>query len=93
VRHKTTGTYLALKMLRKSEIVKMQQTVHVCAERSILAELNHSYIIRMYVPFPFPKQMRRVWSCRQLTLGVETPRENAKRHLGGPASARHSVVA
>ena len=50
MRHKTTGTYLALKMLRKSEIVRLQQTVHVCAERSILAELNHPYIIRMCAP-------------------------------------------
>ena len=47
VRHKETGAFLALKMLRKSEIVRMHQAVHVCAERSILAELNHPYIIRL----------------------------------------------
>jgi hypothetical protein len=49
VRHKPTGTHLALKMLKKSEIVRMHQAMHVCAERSILAELHHPYIIRLYV--------------------------------------------
>jgi serine/threonine protein kinase len=49
VRHKPTGTHLALKMLKKSEIVRFHRASHVCAERSILAELHHPYIIRLYV--------------------------------------------
>jgi hypothetical protein len=47
---KTTGIHLALKMLRKSEIMRTQQAVHVCAERSILQELDHPYIVRLCAP-------------------------------------------
>lgn len=47
VRHKVTGEHLALKMLVKSDLLQMSQAVHVRAERSILSELDHPYIIRM----------------------------------------------
>ena len=50
VRHKVTGEHLALKMLVKSDLLQMSQAVHVRAERSILSELDHPYIIRMCAP-------------------------------------------
>ena len=47
VRHKATGDHFALKMHLKSEIVRLHQAMHVRSERSILAELNHPFIIRL----------------------------------------------
>jgi serine/threonine protein kinase len=52
VKHKATGTHLALKQHKKSEILRLHQAIHVNAERSILAELNHPYIIRLCAPTP-----------------------------------------
>ena len=83
VRHKPTGTHLALKMLNKSEIVKHKQINHVCSERAILMELDHPYIIRLCAPRP-PRAslhvVRRHLAPPSVPRGVE---ENAKRQSEG----------
>jgi serine/threonine protein kinase len=74
VRHKPTGDYLALKLLKKSEILRMQQSVHVCAERSLLQGMNHPYIIRMYA-LNLPPNIHAVLPARlRCTLIVSRPR-------------------
>lgn len=47
VKHKKTGKHLALKILKKHEIVRQQQVEHVLSERSILESVAHPYIIRL----------------------------------------------
>ncbi|KAJ1899011.1 cAMP-dependent protein kinase catalytic subunit [Coemansia sp. IMI 209127] len=47
VRHKETGKYFAMKVLRKSHVVRAKQVEHVNSERRILAECNCPFIVYM----------------------------------------------
>ncbi|KAJ2513342.1 cAMP-dependent protein kinase catalytic subunit [Coemansia sp. RSA 1939] len=47
VRHKTTGKYYAMKVLRKSHVVRAKQVEHVNSERRILAECSCPFIVYM----------------------------------------------
>ncbi|ORC92703.1 protein kinase A catalytic subunit [Trypanosoma theileri] len=50
-KHKGTGRYLALKILKKQEILRMKQVDHILAESSILQEVNHPFIVNMLKGF------------------------------------------
>jgi protein kinase A len=45
VRNKKTGKYYALKMLKKSEILRLKQVDHVLSEINILSLIDHSFIV------------------------------------------------
>lgn len=47
VKHKETGKYAALKILKKQEVLRMKQVDHVMAEASLLQEINHPFIVNM----------------------------------------------
>ena len=47
--NKKTKEYLALKILKKAEIIKLKQVDHVISENTILADIDHPFL----VPFPF----------------------------------------
>lgn len=47
VKHKGTGQYAALKILKKQEILRMKQVDHVMAEASLLQEIDHPFIVSM----------------------------------------------
>ena len=47
IRHKTSGRYLALKILTKAEIVKLKQVDHILSEVTILNSLDHPLLIKM----------------------------------------------
>ncbi|KAJ2163085.1 cAMP-dependent protein kinase catalytic subunit [Coemansia sp. RSA 552] len=47
VRHRKTGKYYAMKVLRKSHVVKAKQVEHVNSERRILAECDCPFIVYM----------------------------------------------
>ncbi|KAI9503909.1 kinase-like domain-containing protein [Coemansia spiralis] len=47
VRDKQTGKYYAMKVLRKSHVVRAKQVEHVNSERRILAECNCPFIVYM----------------------------------------------
>ena len=38
-------------MLRKSEIIRLKQVEHIKAEKSILSQLVHPFIVTLYVSF------------------------------------------
>ncbi len=44
-KHKKTGTYVALKCMKKMEIIKSKQTDHIMNEIKILGMINHPFII------------------------------------------------
>ena len=50
-RERKTGMVMALKKLRKAEMVRRGQVDHVKAERNVLAEVHHPYIVRLYYSF------------------------------------------
>ena len=50
-RERKTGKVVALKKLKKSEMVRRGQVDHVKAERNVLAEVHNPYIVRLYYSF------------------------------------------
>jgi serine/threonine protein kinase len=61
VRERGTGKVLAMKKLRKAEMLRRGQVEHVKAERNVLAEVHSPYIVKLYYSF-------QVRNCKQLPL-------------------------
>ena len=51
VTHKKTGSIWALKMLKKSEVIRLQQVEHMISEKSILSRMDHPFIVRLAATF------------------------------------------
>jgi len=50
-REKSTGKIMAMKKLKKSEMVRRGQVDHVKAERNLLAEVNSQTVVKLYYSF------------------------------------------
>ena len=48
VKQKTGGKFMAMKVLKKAEIVRMKQVEHTVNEKAILEQLDHPFLISMY---------------------------------------------
>mmetsp|Transcript_23159 Transcript_23159/g.68664 ORF Transcript_23159/g.68664 Transcript_23159/m.68664 type:complete len:371 (-) Transcript_23159:54-1166(-) len=46
-----TNCFLALKRMKKSEVVRLKQVEHILNEKSVLAETSHPFIVDMYATF------------------------------------------
>ena len=46
-----TGHVYAMKILRKTDMVAKEQLAHVRAERDILVEADHTWVVKMYYSF------------------------------------------
>jgi len=51
VRLKRTGAFYALKVLKKSEVVRQKQVEHTINEKSILAVVDHPFLVKMLCTF------------------------------------------
>jgi len=60
VTYKENGDIYALKMLKKSEVVRLQQVDHMISERSILIGLNHPFIVNLATTFQDPRYLYMV---------------------------------
>ena len=49
-----TGHIYAMKVLRKSDMVEKEQVAHVRAERDVLVEADHQWVVKMYFSFQDP---------------------------------------
>lgn len=49
--------YFALKILKKSEIIKLKQVEHIKAEKSILSRIAHPFIVNLYTAFQDEKNL------------------------------------
>jgi len=49
-----TGHIYAMKVLRKKEMVEKEQIAHVKAERDILVEADHQWVVKMFFSFQDP---------------------------------------
>lgn len=49
-----TGKYLALKILNKSEIVRMKQVHHIKNEKAVLEQLDHPFVVNLLGCFQDP---------------------------------------
>ncbi len=54
VLHRPTNNYFAMKKLKKSEIVRLRQVEHTNAERKLLGQVDHPFIVRMVCTFQDP---------------------------------------
>ena len=62
-RERKTGKIVALKKLKKSEMVRRGQVDHVKAERNVLAEVHNPYIVRLYYSFQVSPPAATACSC------------------------------
>lgn len=44
-KNKKSGEYQAMKRLKKAEIIKLRQTDHVISENTILADIDHPFLV------------------------------------------------
>lgn len=51
VQKKDTGHVFAMKILRKADMLEKEQIAHVRAERDILVEADHQWVVKMYYSF------------------------------------------
>lgn len=51
VQKKDTGHVYAMKVLRKADMLEKEQVAHVRAERDVLVEADHQWVVKMYYSF------------------------------------------
>eukprot|EP00798_Chlamydomonas_sp_ICE-L_P021216 gene21216-28126_t len=51
VKERTTGKILAMKKLKKSEMLRRGQVEHVKAERNVLAEVHSPFVVKLFYSF------------------------------------------
>lgn len=51
-RNKRTGEFFAMKRLKKSDIIKLSQVDHVISENTILADIDHPFLVSMTRSLP-----------------------------------------
>lgn len=44
-KNKRTGEFFAMKRLKKSDIIKLRQVDHVISENTILADIDHPFLV------------------------------------------------
>ena len=44
-KNKKTGEFLAMKRLKKADIIKLRQVDHVISENTILADIDHPFLV------------------------------------------------
>ncbi|RKP09664.1 kinase-like domain-containing protein [Thamnocephalis sphaerospora] len=51
VQHRETGVYYAMKVLKKSEVVRLKQVEHIVNEKSILEQTRHPFLVNLLATF------------------------------------------
>lgn len=49
-RNKKSGEYFAMKILKKADIIKLKQVDHVISENTILADIDHPFLVSKMIP-------------------------------------------
>jgi serine/threonine protein kinase len=48
-KNKKSGEYFAMKRLKKADIIKLRQVDHVISENTILADIDHPFLVSYHV--------------------------------------------
>ena len=51
IRHKFSGQYFAMKILKKSTVIKLKQVEHINNERELLMLINCDFTVNLYKTF------------------------------------------
>jgi len=62
------GRFFALKIMKKTEVVRLKQVDHIKNEKAILQEINHPYIVIMYLAF---QDMMNLYMVLEFIVGGE----------------------
>lgn len=68
VTHKPTGSYWAMKMLKKFEVIRLQQVDHMLSEKQILEVLDHPFIVKLAGTF---QDKRYLYMILEYVVGGE----------------------
>lgn len=55
--HKKTNSYWAIKMLKKAEVIRLQQVEHMLSEKNILMCLDHPFVVQLAGTFQTEKYL------------------------------------
>jgi len=58
--HKDTTTQWAIKILKKSEVIRLQQVEHIMSEKTILDQCKHPFIVHLACTFQDKRQLYMV---------------------------------
>mmetsp|Transcript_10877 Transcript_10877/g.40562 ORF Transcript_10877/g.40562 Transcript_10877/m.40562 type:complete len:336 (-) Transcript_10877:193-1200(-) len=50
-KHRKSGRYFAMKILRKADIIRLKQVEHLMSEKAVLSSLDHPFIVKLYKTF------------------------------------------
>jgi len=50
-KNKKSGEYFAMKRLKKADIIKLRQVDHVISENTILADIDHPFLVSFIIVF------------------------------------------
>jgi serine/threonine protein kinase len=57
-RNRKTGEYFAMKILKKADIIKLKQVDHVISENTILADIDHPFLVKYFGKLAYLKYFR-----------------------------------
>jgi serine/threonine protein kinase len=66
--HRQTGSFWAIKMLKKAEVIRLQQVEHMISEKNILSQLDHPFIVRLSGTF---QDVKYLYMCLEYIVGGE----------------------
>lgn len=66
-KNKNTGEFFAMKRLKKSDIIKLRQVDHVISENTILADIEHPFL----VSYDFNILIRQIYVIRMTTCWLK----------------------
>ncbi|KAJ1454501.1 kinase-like domain-containing protein [Pelagophyceae sp. CCMP2097] len=66
--HKATTTQWAIKILKKSEVIRLQQVEHIMSEKTILDQCKHPFIVHLACTF---QDKRQLYMCLEYVIGGE----------------------
>ena len=68
-KNKKSGEYFAMKRLKKADIIKLRQVDHVISENTILADIDHPFL----VSYPHKFQTYLVGWTQRIFSGLKIP--------------------
>ena len=54
-KNKKSGEYFAMKRLKKADIIKLRQVDHVISENTILADIDHPFLVSFNISNPITR--------------------------------------
>lgn len=50
-RHRQTQQYFAIKIMKKTDIIRLKQVEHIISEKGVLSIISHPFVVNLYKTF------------------------------------------